>query len=101
MIHIEDFTVEILHAGNISKRICIGRGFKQGYPIASLLFILCIKILLIKIRTANMVKTFKLTYKLNPFKEEKITKYMEGFAHDITLSIENSLESLQGVTNFI
>ena len=26
---------------------------------------------------------------------------MEGFAHDITLSIENSLESLQGVTNFI
>ena len=47
------------------------------------------------------VKPFKMTYKLNPFKEETVNKYMEGFADDITLSIENSVESLQGVTNII
>ena len=101
MILLEDFTVEVVQAGNISKRIMIGRGCRQGDPIASLLFILCIEILLIKIRTSDKVKPFKMTHKLNPFKEETVNKYMEGFADDITLSIENSVESLQGVTNII
>ena len=41
MILLEDFTKEILHAGNIPKIIYIERGCKQEDPIASLLFILC------------------------------------------------------------
>ena len=72
MILLEDFTVEVVQAGNISKRIQIGRGCRQGDPIASLSFILCIEILLIKIRTSDKVKPFKMTYKLNPFKEETV-----------------------------
>ena len=72
MILLEDFTVELLHAGKVSKRIHIGRGCMQGDPIASLLFILCIEILLIKIRTASTVIPFKLTYKLNLFRKETI-----------------------------
>ena len=38
---------------------------------------------------------------MNPVKLETINKYMEGFADDITLSIENSIESLTGVTDVI
>ena len=82
-------------------KINIERSCRQEDPIASLLFILCIEILLIKIRTSETVKPFKLTYQLNPVRRETINKYMEGFADDITLSIENTVESLTGVTNVI
>ena len=40
-------------------------------------------------------------YQLHLTIKEKIQKYMEGFADDITLSIENTTESLMGATEVI
>ena len=79
MILLEYFIVKLVQAGNISKKIFIERGCRQGDPTERLLFILCIEILLIKIRTADTVKPFKLTFKLNPFREETVKKKIHGW----------------------
>ena len=66
MIMLRNFTVTIMHAGDASENINIGRGCRQGDPIAGLLFIICIEILLIMIRSSRLVKPFKITYKKIP-----------------------------------
>ena len=62
-ILLRDFKSHINHAGNLLKLIELGRGARQGDPIASILFVLAIEILLIAIRTNDNIEHY--TFKLN------------------------------------
>ena len=59
-ILLHNFSAVINHCGNISKKFNIGRGARQGDPLASYLFIICIEILAHKIRSDKNIKQFKL-----------------------------------------
>ena len=80
-ILLHDFLAVINHCGNISKRFNIGRGCRQGDPIASYLFILCIEILAIKLRSSNDIEGIKLG---------NISHLMEIYADDLTIFMEPS-----------
>ena len=49
-ILLSDFRSHINHAGNLLKLIDLGRGARQGDPIASIMFVLAIEVLLISTR---------------------------------------------------
>ena len=53
-ILLNGFMSHVNHAGNLLSLIELGRGARQGDPIASILFVLAIEILLIAIRTMQM-----------------------------------------------
>ena len=56
---LHDFHAVINHCGNVSKRFSIGRGARQGDPIASYLFIICLEILAHKLRSDKEIRGFK------------------------------------------
>ena len=57
-ILLHDFSALVNHCGNLSRTFSISRGCRQGDPIASYLFILCIEILAIKLRSDCTVEGF-------------------------------------------
>ena len=59
-ILLNNFKASINHAGNISTPFQVLRGCRQGDPIASALFVLCIEILCLKLRNSENVKGFKI-----------------------------------------
>ena len=64
-ILLKGFHSHINHAGNLLKLIELGRGARQGDPIASILFILAIEILLVLI-------TIRTNPKIEPYKYETL-----------------------------
>ena len=54
-ILLKGFRSHINHAGNLLKLIQLGRGARQGDPIASILFVIAIEILLIAIRNNTIL----------------------------------------------
>ena len=91
-ILLNNFTAVINHCGNISSAFNIGRGCRQGDPIASYLFILCIEILAIRLRSDSQIQSLKLG---------NISHLMEIYADDLTIYLEPNGENLRHVINIL
>ena len=112
-ILLNDFKAVINHCGNISERFDIGRGCRQGDPIASYLFILCIEILAHKLRTDKHVKGFELGEEGEGDEEEedreeavdndnrKLRHLLEIYADDLTVFLNPSPENLRNVITIL
>ena len=83
------------HCGNISRKFNIGRGARQGDPIASYLFIICVEILALKLRSDSKIEGFKV---------RNMTKTLELYADDCSIFLEpsdrNLRNSLEILDNF-
>ena len=78
-ILLNNFSAVINHCGNISNKFNISRGARQGDPLASYLFIICIEILAHKLRSDKLIKKFKL---------ENLAHTLELYADDCTIFLE-------------
>ena len=82
---LHNFSAVINHCGNISKKFSIGRGARQGDPLASYLFIISIEILAHKLRLQPRIKQFKM---------ESLSHLLELYADDCSIFLEPDEESL-------
>ena len=89
---LSDFSSRVNHVGNLLPSIDLGRGARQGDPIASLLFVLCIEILLVAIRRNQKIEPYRYFTSIN---QEEITSKTEAFADDVTLTLPYQEASLR------
>ena len=85
-ILLHNFSAVINHWGNISPKFSIGRGARQGDPIASYLFIICIEILAHKLRSDSQIVGFKI---------ENLEHKLEIYADDCTVFLQPESENLR------
>ena len=106
-ILLQDFKAVINHCGNISQCFDIGRGCRQGDPIASYLFILCIEILAHKLRGEEHIEGFELNdddYDSENGEndiENTTSHLLEIYADDLTIFMKPSSNNLRGVINIL
>ena len=81
---LQNFSAVINHCGNISKSFNISRGCRQGDPIASYLFIICIEVLAHKLRT-----------KVKGFKIGDVEHVLELYADDCSIFLCPTEENLR------
>ena len=83
-ILIENFKASTIHAGNISESFILGRGSKQGDPVSSLLFVLCVEIL-----------SLKISKEITGLKIGRIRVKKTLYADDLTVILEYSESELR------
>ena len=81
-ILLKDFEACISNSGNISKRFPVKCGCWQGDPISGYLFILCIEVLSIALKSDDGIKAYKLANVLKHL--------LDQYADDLTLYLERS-----------
>ena len=84
---LHNFSAVINHCGNISKKLNIGRGARQGDPISSYLFIICIEVLAHKLRTEPRIQGFELC--------NQLVHTLEMYADDCSIFLQPSEENLR------
>ena len=93
-----NFKSHINHAGNLLKLIELGRGARQGDPIASILFVLAIEVLLIAIRANSRIAPYRFH---SNFRQENITSTLEAYADDVNLTLPRSESSLRAAVSML
>ena len=89
---LHNFHAVINHCGNISKKFNIGRGARQGDPIASYIFIICIEILAHKLRSDP---------KIQGFQANNLIHTLELYADDCSIFLEPSDENLRNALKIL
>ena len=91
-ILLHNFSSAINHCGNISKQFSIGRGCRQGDPIASYLFILCIEILAHKLRSDPIVSSFEIG---------QTSHLLEIYADDMSVFLKPDPDNIRHVVGIL
>ena len=84
---LHNFSAVVNHCGNISKKFNISRGARQGDPIASYLFIICIEILAHKLRNDPNIRGFKFN--------NQVFHTLELYADDCSIFLEPDEQNLR------
>ena len=95
-ILLKGFKSHINNAGNLLKLIELGRGARQGDPIASILFVLSIEILLIAIRNNQKIEPYVLE---RPVIGQAIKTKVGAYADDVTIIMPRSEKSIREVVS--
>ena len=90
---LHNFSAVINHCGNISRKFDIGRGARQGDPIASYLFIICIEILAHKLRNDPKVQGFHL--------QNQVSHTLELYADDCSIFLQPTEQNLRNTTDIL
>ena len=89
---LHNFQASINHCGNISPRFNIGRGCRQGDPIAAYLFIIAVELLAHKLRTDTGIKGFDFG---------NLKHVLDIYADDLTIYLDPCEQNLKNVLKII
>ena len=95
-ILLNDFKSHINHAGNLLRLIELGRGARQGDPIASILFVLAIEILLIAIRNNPKIEPYRFQGSVHT---QSIQNKVGAYADDVNIMMPRSEKSIREVVS--